>query len=223
MLDPPRAEIRTLVRLPSPAPRPQSLSHDGTSLWMGSWETERVYGVDPAHGSVFEEMTAPGKPVGSTMLGDELRFVLSENGDGDNRFIRRYVPGHGFKTHDVIACPDDTGSFLAYDGSHLWLTQSANKCVLRLEAEGTPLRSIHVGENIMGAVWCGDALYLVLWLGKARGGSHLGFIVPGDDDGTVTTVARIPFVATGLAFDGTRFWTNDHHDAALVAFEADAR
>src|ERR1700729_1860759 len=96
-----------IVRIPSPAPAPQSLAHDGEHLWLGSWETNRVYGIVPAHGRVFEEAAAPGRLVGSTVVGDELRFVCSENGEGDDRFIRRFVPGHGFKSHEAIPCPDE--------------------------------------------------------------------------------------------------------------------
>src|SRR5271155_551600 len=104
---------KDLLRLPSPAPAPQALACNGPQLWMGSWETQRLYGIDREHFTVFEELNAPGKPVGMVNVGDELRVVVSENGDEDNRYIRRFVPGHGFKSHDRLPCPDDTGSFLA--------------------------------------------------------------------------------------------------------------
>src|SRR5580693_1043709 len=104
-------ELEEIVRIPSPAPAPQALACDGEHLWLGSWETSRVYGIDAHQGRVFEEAPAPGRPVGATVLGDDLRF------------IRRYVPAHGFKSHEAVQCPDDTGSFLAFDGTRLWLSQ----------------------------------------------------------------------------------------------------
>src|SRR5215469_16834486 len=132
--------IEEVLRLPSPAPAPQALACDGDHLWLGSWETQRIYGIDRTHFTVFEEMNAPGKPVGMVSTGDELRVVVSE-GD-DNRFIRRYVPGHGFKSNDKLACPEDTGSFLAFDGECLWLSQRHNHRVLELDAQANELSVI---------------------------------------------------------------------------------
>src|SRR5271165_6816055 len=172
------ADIAQIVRIPSPAPGAQSLAHDGEHLWLGSWDTERVYGIDPKQGRVFEEVRAPGRPVGSTVVGDELRFVCSENGEGDNRFIRRFIPGHGFKSHERIACPEDCGSFLAYDGEHIWLSQRYEKRVLELDAQYRVVRTVDVGEQILGLTWLGDGLYLSTWLGKDRGGCRIAFIEP---------------------------------------------
>ena len=207
-------DLEEIVRIPSPAPMPQSLAHDGEHLWLGSWETSRVYGISPRHGRVFEEMEAPGKPVGSTVLGDELRFVCSENGDEDNRFIRRYIPGHGFKSRDRIACPDDTGSFLAYDGERLWLSQRANKRVLEISVSGRVLRTVDVGEQILGIAWVSDRLYLSTWLGKDR----IAYIEARAENPQLTFVAAAPFVAVSLARDGDRLWTNDSKANEIVAF-----
>lgn len=210
--------LAEIVRIPSPAPRPQSLAHDGERLWLGSWETGHIYGIDPKHGRVFEHAASPGLPVGSTCVGDELRFVISENGDGDNRFIRRFVPGHGFKSHEAVACPDDTGSFLAYDGKRLWLSQRHNKRLLELDAQGLPVRTIEVGEEILGLAWAGDRLYLSTWLGRDRGGCRIAFIEPNAEVPALTFVATSPFVGVSLARDGNRFWTNDFKNHSIVAF-----
>jgi hypothetical protein len=208
-----------IVRIPSPAPAPQSLAHDGEHLWLGSWETNRVYGIVPAHGRVFEEAAAPGRLVGSTVVGDELRFVCSENGDGDDRFIRRFVPGHGFKSHDAIPCPDESGSFLAYDGEHLWLSQRYNKRVLEFDAQYRVVRSVDVGEEILGMTWSGEGLYLSLWLGKDRGGCKIAYLEPRAAAPAVTLVAHAPFTAVSLARDGDRLWTNDVKRSEIVAFQ----
>src|SRR5580704_9235675 len=72
--EPPRmttdfAELAEIVRIPSPAPAPQALACDGEHLWLGSWETARIYGIYANQGRVFEEVQAPGKPVGATVVG----------------------------------------------------------------------------------------------------------------------------------------------------------
>jgi hypothetical protein len=210
--------LSEIVRIPSPAPKPQALAHDGEHLWLGSWETHHVYGIDPKQGRVFEEAVAPGAPVGATCVGDELRFVISENGDADNRFIRRFVPAHGFKTSDAQACPDDTGSFLAYDGKRLWLTQRYRKRALELDAHFAESRAWDVGEQILGAVWVGERLYFSTWLGRERGGCRLAYFEPHLESPQLQFVAQSPFVAVALAFDGSRLWTNDFSGEAIVAF-----
>ncbi len=212
------APLDEIVRIPSPAATPQSLAHDGESLWLGSFETAFVYGIDPKQGRVFEKTAAPGRPIGSTCVGDELRFVISQNGEGDNRFIRRYLPGHGFKSHDAIACPDDTGSFLAFDGKRLWLTQRYNKRVLELDAALAPVRTIEIGEEILGAAWVGERLYLSMWLGRDRGGCRIGYVEPNAAVPTLTFAAQSPFVGVSLARDGDRLWTNDFKRNEIVAF-----
>ena len=212
------SELDEIVRIPSPCPQAQSLAHDGEHLWLGSWETSRVYGIFPSQGRVFEERQAPGRPVGSVCVGDELRFVCSENGEDDTRFIRRFVPGHGFKSKDAIPCPDDTGSFLAYDGRRLWLTQRYNKRALELDGSGRVLRVVDVGEEILGAAWVGERLYLALWLGRERGGSRIAYVEARAERPQPITVAQAPFVAVALARDGDRLWTNDVKSNQIVAF-----
>ncbi len=207
--------LEEIVRIPSPAPAPQALAHDGEHLWLGSWETSHFYGIVPSQGRVFESVRAPGRPVGATTVGDELRVICSET--EDSRFIRRFVPGHGFKTQ-AIPCPDDTGSFLAFDGEHLWLSQRHNKQVLELDPSYRVVRKVEVGEEIMGVTWVGDRLYLVLWFGRERGGSHFAFIEPRATNPQPTILAQFPFVAVALAYDGGRFWTNDFKANQIVAF-----
>jgi sugar lactone lactonase YvrE len=214
--------LEETVRIPSPTPAPQSLAHDGNHLWVGSWETQRVYGLSPSQARVIEETTAPGRPVGATVVGDELRFVCSENGDADERFIRRFVPGHGFKSRDAVACPDDTGSFLAYDGEHLWLSQRYNKRVLELDPQHRVIRAVDVGEEILGMTWSGSGLYLSTWLGKERGGCRIAYLEPRSETSVPRFVAQAPFVAVSLAWDGDRLWTNDFKQNQIVAFQLPA-
>jgi len=44
--------------------------------------------------------------------------------------------------------------------------------------------------------------------------------IGGDGTGAFTDLARIPFAARALAFDGSRFWTNHREANEIVAFEA---
>ena len=209
-------ELTEIVRIPSPAPAPQALACDGERLWLGSWETSRFYGLDPHQGRILEEWSAPGRPVGATCLGDEVRVVCSES--ADSRFIRRFIPGHGFKSSEPIPCPDDTGSFLAFDGTRLWLSQRHKKCILELDGAYHPLRELVIGEEITGFCRLGARLYLALWFGRGRGGSRIAWIEPDAARPQLAIAAQSPFVAVSLAHDGTRFWTNDFKQDSIVAF-----
>jgi hypothetical protein len=209
-------ELTEIVRIPSPAPAPQALACDGERLWLGSWETSRFYGLDPHQGRILEEWTAPGRPVGATCVGDEVRVVCSEQDDA--RFIRRFIPGHGFKTREAARCPDDAGSFLAFDGVRLWLGQRHNKRILELDAANRSVRVIPIGEEITGMTWLGRRLYLSLWFGRDRGGCRIAWIEPDAAEPALVLAARSPFAAVSLAHDGARFWTNDFKQASIVAF-----
>lgn len=211
--------VNDFLRLPSPAPAPQALACNGPQLWMGSWETERLYGIDRDHFTVFEEVNAPGKPVGMVSVGDELRVIVSENGETDNRYIRRFVPGHGFKSHDRLPCPDDTGSFLAYDGEHLWLSQRFNQRILELGTDLTVRSELKADGQILGIAWVEGSLYVSLWYGADKGGCKIGRA--NADRTGIDIVCSLPFGAISLTFDGSRFWSNDPKATSIVAFAID--
>jgi hypothetical protein len=213
-----------LHRLPSPAPRPHALAHDGERLWMGSVENSRLYSIDPAAWTARDEGETPGarrgskqgKPWGMTVVGDELRVCYGINED-DDRVIRKFVPGHGFHG-PAIPCPDATGSQLSYDGDRLFLSQFYNGRILAIADDGTVGTVIELGRQIVGHVVVGGRFYVItaddendaayyLTRVDARGG------VPVVDD-----IARVPFAARSLAFDGERFWTSHREADEIVAF-----
>ncbi len=212
------AEVR---RMPSPAPLPQALAFDGETLWMGSLETCRVYGIDPLHWTVREEHEAPGKPYGMTVMGDELRVLLSE-GQDDRRIIRRYVPGHGFKKDGVIECPDDTGSQLGYDGDRLYVSQWYNKRIISLDAEGRTGSIIEAPHGICGQVISGGFFYVLCTDDEESREYFLTRIDARDGSPKSDDIAHVDFQGRGLAFDGKRFWSNHRAAQEIVAFTVEA-
>jgi hypothetical protein len=208
--------IEELLRLPSPAPEPQSLAFDGTTLWMGSRATQRIYAIDPATWAARDETQVPGVPWGMTVAGDEL-FVIYGLGSDDDRVVQPYVPGRGFEGTAVRA-PDGTGSQLGWDGDVLYISQWYNRRILGVDATGAVLSTVDVPHGVCGQVITDGCFYLVTtddeehgpyWLTRvdARGAT------PQADD-----LAIIPFPARALAFDGQRFWTNHRAANQTVAF-----
>ncbi|MBV8284139.1 MAG: hypothetical protein JO175_05765 [Candidatus Eremiobacteraeota bacterium] len=210
-------DVNESMRRPSPAPRPQSIAFDGERLWMGSIETSRVYCIDPHQWRVVEEDKAPGKPWGMTVVGDELRVICGE-GDDDNRLIRRLIPGHGFKTQDSIGCPDGTGSQLSYDGVRLYVSQWYNKVILGIDERGKVTRTIEVPRGICGQCYVDEAFYVITTDDEE---SDDYFLMKASVNGGAPKfqdVARVPFAARALAYDGSRFWTNHREHNEIVAF-----
>lgn len=209
--------VTEILRLPSPAPKPQSLAFDGQLLWMGSIATNRLYALRPAQWTVEEESAAPGKPYGLAVVGDELRVICSESAE-DHRMVRRFVPGHGFKTQGAFRCPDDTGSQLGYDGDLLYVSQWYNRRIVGVDENGEVVTQFTVPHGICGQVIADGHFYLITtddedtedyWLTRvdARNGT------PQSED-----LARIPFAARALAYDGSKFWTNHREHDEIVAF-----
>lgn len=212
--------IQELRRMASPAPKPQSLAWDGATLWMGSRETKRIYAIDPKAWTVGAEFAAPGTPYGMTAVGKELRVLCSETAE-DHRIIRRWVPGQGFDAGYGMPCPDDSGSQLGYDGQRLQVSQWYPKKLLALAANGNVERVITVPHGICGQVIVDGVIFLVTtdaeetteyWLTRVD--------VPSAGAGAATCedVARIPFQARALAWDGEKFWTNHREQNEIVAF-----
>jgi hypothetical protein len=209
-------QIEELGRIPSPCPAPIGLAWDGTDLWVASDDTQRLYGVRSNTGAVFEETTVPGDAVGITVTGDALRVLVA---DKDNsRTIRRYVFGHGFKASDIIACPDDTGSFLAYDGDNLFLSQRSLKRILELDGEGKVKRTIDVPWQITGMVVVHGCFYLMTTPDQHSEEHRLVRVDARKDTPQITELASVPFIARSIAWDGSKFWTNDRDKNAIVAF-----
>lgn len=207
-----------ILRLASPAPKPQALAFDGASLWMGSIATEHLYALDPQRWTIREEAAAPGKPWGMTVLGDELRVICGETTD-DHRFIRRFIPGHGFKS-ERLACPDDTGSHLSYDGERLYVSQWYNKKLIALDERGETGMTIDAPRGIAGQVIVDGRFYLLTTDDESEDSFVLTRIDARGDRPIVTDLARIDFGARALAYDGERFWTSHREANEIVAFRA---
>jgi len=208
--------IEELVRIPSPCPAPLGLACDGPDLWIASFETNRIYGLVAQQGRVFEEAVAPGRPFGLTVTGDALRVVIGD--ENDDRFICRYIMGKDFKKSDRVRCPDSTGSFLAYDGDRLYLSQRDNQVILELDESGTVLRSIPVPRQITGMVIVAGRFYLVTTESRESEDYRLLCLDARKENPEIHELASIGFAARSLGWDGTRFWTNCRAENTIVAF-----
>jgi hypothetical protein len=209
-------EITEHLRLPAPAPKPLGLAFDGKTLWMASRETHRLYSIDSANWNARDEGQAPGGPFGMTVVGDELRVVIGMGEEENDRYIYRFVPGHGFK-RDPIECPDRTGAHLAFDGDVLFLSQAHYRKILALDSSGAVTHEISLNRIPLGMAIAERNFYLVT---SDQEFENLQFTMVDAHGETPVehALASIPFPARGLAFDGTRFWTSHRDQNEIVAF-----
>jgi len=184
---------------------------------MGSRETKCIYGINPTAWKVIWEVAAPGTPYGMTAMEGELRVLCGETAN-DIRIIRRCIPLCGFDGNFCIPCPDDTGSQLGYDGHRLHVSQWYPRKVLALGSEGQVERVINVPHGICGQVFVDGFIYLVTTDEEENGDYWLTRVDLRSVTPTIEDVARIPFAARALAFDGTRFWTNHREKNQIVSF-----
>jgi hypothetical protein len=210
-------DVKELQRLASPAPRNQSLAWDGARLWMGSIETSRIYAIDRAAWTVTWEAPAPGKPWGMTSTGNELRVLCGETAD-DNRFIRRCIPSHGFDPDFRIACPDGSGSQLGWDRRRLHVSQWYPRKLITLGEKGEIERVVSLPHGVCGQVFVGPLAYLVTTDAEETDDYWLTRLDPREATPEAADIARIPFKARALAFDGERFWTNHRERNQIVSF-----
>jgi hypothetical protein len=206
-----------LLRLPSPTPVPQALAFDGARLWVGSRETQRIMSIDPAEWTARDEAAAPNVPWGMTSVGDEFR-VIAGAADGD-RFVYRFVPGHGFPNEGTFRAPDGTGSQLSWDGDVLYISQWYNKRILGVDATGSVLGETPAPHGICGQTIVDGVFYAVTTDDEENGDYWLTRIDARGASAVAADLAVIPFPARALAFDGERFWTNHREADQIVAFE----
>jgi hypothetical protein len=207
-----------LERRPSPATRPHPLTYLNDTLWMGSWDTDRIYAIEPRTWKVRQEIEAPGKPYGIVAVGNELRVVVAH--DDDDRYLYRLAPDRGFDLDSKTPCPDLTGSFLAAAGATIYLGQMTLRRIVVLKPDATVERAIALPTRCAG-------------LSFGPGGRF--FMISGDDElehlqfGTLDvaqskpqfeSIRPLPDEARSLAYDGSVWWTCLRDDNAIASFTA---
>jgi hypothetical protein len=209
-------DVVELLRLPSPVPAPQALAFDGQRLWVGSRQTHGLLSIDPAEWVARDEATAPSTPWGMTLVGDEFRVIAGE-ADGD-RFVYRFVPGHGFSDDDRFRAPDGTGSQLSWDGDVLYISQWYNKRLLGVDASGSVLGTVNAPHGICGQTVVDGQFYLITTDDEEHGDYWLTRVDARGAQPVAEDLAIVPFPARALAFDGERFWSNHRAGNEIVAF-----
>jgi hypothetical protein len=183
---------------------------------MGSRDLRRIYEIDVKNWTVLREMEAPGIPWAGVSTGDDLRFTIGE-GPEDDRYIRSYDPKSGFG-EDGIACPEFTGSYLSFEGDHLYLSQWYKRRILKLDKSGNILRALDIGAEICGHVFVDGMIYVLRGVETPNEDWRIARLDPGQETPEVTDLAIVPFACRSLTFDGANFWTNHRAANEIISF-----
>ena len=209
-------EINERRRRPSPAITPQALAWHSNTLWMGSRDLRRIYAIDVETWTVVKETDAPGIPWAAVATNGTLRFTVGEGAE-DDRYLRSFDPASGFG-EDRIACPEFTGSYLSFDGDHLYLSQWYKHCILKLDITGNILHVINVGAEICGHVFVNGLIYVLRGREQPNEDWRIARLDPRHVTPEVQDLARVPFACRSLTFDGANFWTNHRAANEIVSF-----
>jgi hypothetical protein len=214
------SEIIGQNKFRSPVVTPQALTWDGKQLWLSSRDLGTLHKIDSETWKIVEEIDPPGVVWAGVSLGDgEMCFTIGK-GLNDDRYVYRYASDTGF--NKLFACPDFTGSYLSFDGDHLYFSQWYTGDVHQVDDSGKIRRTINVSAEICGHTFVDGMLYVI------RGRENKD--MPGKSEewrlarlnprngARVEDVATIPFASRSLTFDGERFWSNHRAANEIIAF-----
>jgi hypothetical protein len=213
-------EMADLKRHSSPTVTPQALAWDGEQLWMSSRDLGMLYRTDRVDLKVVEEIDPPGVVWAGVATNDGWRFTIGK-GLNDDRYVYRYTGSDGLRK--LFACPEFTGSYLSFDGEHLYLSQWYTGQIHCVDDSGNISRTIDVGAEICGHTFVDGTLYVLRGrenknIPNATEEWRIARLDPREETPTVKDLATIPFASRSLTFDGERFWSNHRAANETVAF-----
>ncbi|PYJ68239.1 MAG: hypothetical protein DME76_12985 [Verrucomicrobia bacterium] len=198
-------------RVASPTITPQALAYEYDYLWMSSRDLGTLYKIQMDTWKVAQEIDPPGVVWAAVSSGNgEMCFTIGK-GLNDDRYIYRYVANQGFTK--LFACPDFTGSYISFDGKHLYMSQWYEERILKFDAQGNILREIDIGAEICGHTFLNGSIYVL----RGRENKNqpnkseewrIARLDLKQESPQVDDLAAVPFAARSLTFDGENFWSN---------------
>lgn len=227
--------IKERKRFKSPTVTPQALAWDGKQLWISSRDLGFFYKLNSDGSEIAEEVDPPGVIWAAVATNGTMHVTIGK-GLEDNRFVYRYDGKSEFTR--LFACPDYAGSYLSFDGKDLYLSQWYEQRILKMDKTGKIAETIEVGAEICGHVFANGTLHVLRGTENVPRPSYAGgkptpekfkagakegeerWWVSRIDPKTseVVDLARVPFGARSLTFDGENFWSNHRAANETVCF-----
>jgi hypothetical protein len=213
-------ELSDLERHASPVVTPQALAWDGEQFWLSSRDAGTLHRIHAETLQIVDEIDPPGHVWAGVLTGDGWRFTIGK-GLNDDRYIYRYSNNEGWRK--MFACPEFAGSYLSYDGEHLYLSRWYKGQIHQMDDSGRVLHNIDVGAEICGQTFADGMLYLLRGRenadtpGKAEEW-RIARLDPREEPPQIEDLATIPFASRSLVFDGRRFWSNHRAANEIISF-----
>ena len=195
-----------LSRRPSPANRPFGLATFEGNIWMGSWDTERVYIMDPQTLQFRKEIQSPGRPYGIAAVGGELRVVVA-HGEEDDRYFYRIRDG-AFDLTSKTPCPDLTGSFMTARSSTIYLGQMHYQRILEMNSDYAIRRQIALPTRCGGFAFGPDGRFYMISADDEFENLKFGTLDVAQDRPQFDVIRPLPEEARYLLHDGSTWWTS---------------
>ncbi len=195
-----------LIRRPSPANRPFGLAQFEGNLWIGSWEPDRVYAVDPQTLQVRDEIEVPGRPYGIAPVQGELRIVIA-HGEEDDRYLYRLSKG-ALDLGSKRPCPDLTGSFMTVRDSTIYLGQMHYRRILEMNADYTIRREIALPTRSAGFAFGPNGRFYMISADDEFENLKFGTLDVAQERPQFDTIRPMPEEARYLLHDGAKWWTS---------------
>jgi len=198
-------------RLRSLTVTPQALVCEQDYLFMSSRDLGMLYKIHVGTWKIVREIDPPGIVWAAVSAGDgEMCFTIGK-GLNDDRYIYRYALNEGFTK--LFSCPDFTGSYLSFDGKHLYMSQWYEERILKFDAYGNIFREIGIGAEICGHTFVDGMIYVLRGRENKNDPNkseewRIARLDPKEENPQVEDLAAVPFAARSLTFDGENFWSN---------------
>lgn len=213
-------QLTNVERRPALTPTPQALAWDGKMMWLSSRDLGTLYQVEVEQWKIAAEVDPPGIVWAGVLTDDGWRFTIGK-GLNDDRYIYRYSAGEGFTK--LFACPEMAGSYLGFDGEHLYLSRWYKGQIHQLNDAGETLRLIDIGAEICGQTFVDGTLYVLRGRENADVAGkpeewRIARVDLREQTPQMEDVATVPFASRSLTFDGRKFWSNHRAANEIVSF-----
>jgi hypothetical protein len=121
-------------------------------------DAHRIFDPEGANAARPKVALSPGVVWAGVATNDGWRFTIGK-GLNDDRHVYRYTAADGFEK--LFSCPELTGSYLSFDGQHLYLSQWYKEQILKLDDKGNIQRQIKVGAEICGHTFVDGLIYVL--------------------------------------------------------------
>jgi hypothetical protein len=208
-------------RLRSLTVTPQALMCEQDYVFMSSRDLGTLYKIHVGTWKIVREIDPPGIVWAAASAGNGQMCFTIGKGLNDDRYIYRYAPNEGFTK--LFSCPDFTGSYLSFDGKHLYMSQWYKERILKFDDDGTILREIDVGAEICGHTFVDGMIYVLRGRENKNDPNkseewRLARLDPKEENPQVEDLATVPFAARSLTFDGEYFWSNHRAANETISF-----